>query len=150
MAAGAIIGGSALSLVGKFKQMDSEAEAAQANAATLEEQARFFEFSSERELDIFNFEASQLIGEQEASFAKAGVDLGSSRSALSVLDSQRFRDEKERSAISTHGRIKAGMARDQAQQQRNTAASLNDPFNRLLIGGGTVLTASGSLMRGGK
>lgn len=135
-----LIGGTALSIYGKYRADKAEAAAEEENALWLEEQAVFALESAEREGEIFELESDRLLGEQLGGFARAGVTLSSS--AIGVMNETRALANDELNAIEKAGEFRAKEARLKSGAARKRARGLKSKTNLALGIAGSVLTGA--------
>ncbi len=120
MAAGAILGGTALSAFSQLQQGKAQAKALERSAEAAEKSAQL-----EQEAAAFNAEkhalsARQVIGATEAGFGAAGVE-STSGSVLAVMAASHINAEMDRLSIIYEGDIKAFGFRQQAALDRKAA-----------------------------
>ena len=130
--------------VSQILAANAQADAERANADFLREQARFAQFASQREEEIFRSEATEFEGELISSFAKAGVDLSGSPLLRALQNKERIRDEIE--AIREGGRLQVSIASKRAQAADDFADSLTSFGSNFFRVGGTLLTGAGNTL----
>jgi len=138
--------GLATSAYGNIKANQAQAEAERANASFLEEQARFAQAATQRELSIYRDQSEEFRGAQVSAFARGGVDL--TGSPMLVLANAKARQVGEERAIIDDGKakareafLKAGASMEQAERLSSFEA------NVLPVIGQGLSTASGFLAR---
>lgn len=143
IAAGAAIVGAGISIYGNYKANQAQAKAEEANGAFYKEQAEFARQAGVRELDLYDTESKQFLGNQISQIAKGGVT--QSGSALLILADTRAQQFKESAAIADNSNakvhealLKAGASYDQAKRLKSTEATL-------LPAVGTALTTGSNL-----
>ena len=95
--AGATIFSAIFQIEGARQQNEMQAELARKQKEYLEEQKHLIGKARDRDLDIFEREVSALVGQQQAAFGKAGVEL--TDSAVRVTSNTIARAEEEKIAI---------------------------------------------------
>lgn len=138
--------GTGVSIYGNVKANQTQAQAERANAAFLQEQARFAKEATLRELSIFRDTARDVLSEQVSAFGASGSDL--SGSPMLVLAKTEARRVKEEAAIIEDGRmkereayLKAGASIEQADRLSSWEA------NWLPAVGQVLTTGSGFVAR---
>ena len=140
--------GIGLQISGQRAANEAQAEAEARNAAFFEEQAKFFEDATDRELAIFETESDMIIGGQLATFARAGIDI--SGSALGVIAQTKEQQSREKSAIKAEGEMNVKLARLKAQDASAVADTLSSSSYNDKQAISTALGAAGTALSIGK
>jgi hypothetical protein len=96
-----IVGGAAVSAYGASQESKAQERAARANAASYAEQRRMQQVATRKELDNFERESDQFLGETISLFSRAGVDF--SGSALMKFVENQVNVESDKAAIKLTG-----------------------------------------------
>lgn len=142
LAAGLLVGGTVLRVLGQYRANEDQADAEERNASFYREEAEFARKAGDRQRLIFDRESVVLFGKQEAAFAKGG----GSDSDLKFLAQQRIFRDQESIAIQDEADFNVRLATLRAEHSLETARSLRDPKTNLLQAGGAILPALSSII----
>lgn len=129
----------AISIFGSVYANYQESLAEEQNAAWLEEQADFIDKAAQREAEIFQREAKNVIGSQVGGYLKSGVKI--SGSALSTINESFALMDKEIEAIWEQRNMRSKEARLKASSSRSHAKRLRGFGYNALQSGTTALTS---------
>ena len=90
-----IVGGAAVNAYGQHQANRAQKKAARANAAQYAEQKRLQEIATRKELNDFERESEQFLGEQVSLFSRSGVDFSGSALLQFVSDKTQIAADKE-------------------------------------------------------
>ena len=131
--------GMILSAYGTLKASRAQADAEMQNARFFREQAAFAEITGRRQADLIEDDTILLIGDQAASFARAG---SSSASSAHVMANTLLQRGKELSASIMETEMNVRLATLRAQQAEKMASDVRKAGVISAIGG--VVGAAGS------
>ena len=148
MAAGAFLGGTALSAFSQMQQGKAQAKALERSAEAAEKSAKLEQEAAAFNAEKHSLSARQVIGATEAGFGAAGVE-STSGSVLAVMAASHINAEMDRLSIIYEGDIKAFGFRQQASLDRKAAKSAK--AGGLLSGLATAASGAGqfALSKGG-
>lgn len=119
MATGVMVGASLFSAYGQYKASRAQEKAERQNARYMREQAELNKLAAERELDIFERESEQFLGDQLSIISRSGVSL--SGSALMGIADEKRSIMNEAEVIKITGQRNVNLANMRAQQSENAA-----------------------------